>query len=296
LPYSPHVAVVTNIAPHHLDDHGSMEAYVEAKRTIVRHQAAADIAVLNADDRLVASFADGAAAQVHWFSQRRPVTRGAFVRDGQIVVVAGSIQPVMDLSALAVPGAHMVENALAACAAAACADVPPAAMARVLRAFRGLPYRFRLVAERGGVAFYEDSMATNPTSAAAAIRSLRRPLHLIAGGLRRGAQPEEFAPMTAAMAAASVKAVYLIGSTAPVLAAAISALPAPPSLVRAGTLDAAVTLAWEAAAPGDAIVLSPGCESFDQFVDYRQRGDRFSSLVAALPAARPSHLPATGSQ
>jgi UDP-N-acetylmuramoylalanine--D-glutamate ligase len=283
LPYSPHLAVITNIAPHHLDDHGTMEAYVEAKRTIVRHQAHTDLAVLNADDPAVAGCAAGLSTTVHWFSRRRPVERGAFLQDGAIVLAGAPPRPVVAAADLAAPGAHMVENALAAAAAAAAAGAAPQAMAGVLRAFRGLPYRFRLVAERDGVRFYEDSLGTNPTSAAAAIASMDRPFHLIAGGLRRGARPEDFAPMVTALAASPAQAVYLIGATAGVLAEAVRAMASAPLLVEAGTLEAAMAAAWAASAPGEAILLSPGCESFDQFADYRERGDRFRALIEALP-------------
>lgn len=283
LPYSPHVAVVTNIAPHHLDDHGSLEAYIEAKRTIVRHQTDRDVAVLNADDPVVAGFAGTTRAAVHWFSRSQAVDRGACVHQGQIALAAAAPVPVMPAADLAVPGDHMIENALAAAAAAAVAGAGPRAIAGVLRAFRGLPYRFRLVAERGGVVFYEDSLGTNPTAASAAIRGMTRPYHLIAGGLRKGARPEDFLPMVRALAATPARAVYLIGSTAAVLAEAVGAMPSSPAVVQAGTLDAAVAAAWEAAQPGDAVLLSPGCESFDQFADYRQRGDRFCQLVEALP-------------
>jgi UDP-N-acetylmuramoylalanine--D-glutamate ligase len=315
LPYSPRVAVVTNLAPHHLDDHGSFDAYVDAKRTIVRHQRPGDAAVLNADDPVVAGFAAHTPAVVHWFSRRRPVERGAFVSGGQIVLSAdagtaeaedialrqvasdgGGRRTVLSVGDLVVPGAHMVENALAAAAAAAAAtalaagDSPgaaaaaPHAAAGVLRAFRGLPYRFRLVADRDGVAFYEDSLGTNPTSAAAAIRSMTQPYHLIAGGFRKRARPEDFAPMLGALAETPVRGVYLIGSTADVLAEALAGMTHPPAVVRSGTLEAAVAAAWDAATGGEAVLLSPGCESFDQFADYRERGDRFCALVQLLPA------------
>ncbi len=289
LPYSPHVAVVTNVAPHHLDDHGSLGAYVEAKRTIVRHQTAADHAVLNADDPLVAGMAQGAAGTVHWFSRRRGVERGAALEGGRIVLAGGdrtAPRPVLDVADLATSAAHVVENALAAVAAAAVAGVEPGAMAKVLRAFRGLPYRFHLVGERGSVAFFEDSLATNPTAAAAAISGMTRPFHLIAGGHRRSAKPDDFAPMVRALNGSSVRAVYLIGATAPILAEALTRVsrPSGPRVVQAGTLERALTEAWEAVAPGEAIVLSPGCESFDQFTDYRHRGDRFRALVSELPA------------
>lgn len=284
LPYSPRVAVVTNIAPHHLDDHGSLDAYIEAKHTIVRHQTERDVAVLNADDPVVAGFARTSRAAVHWFSRLRAVDRGACIDRGQVALAGAPPVPVLPVADLKVPGDHMIENALAAAAAAAAAGATPSAIARLLREFRGLPYRFRMVAERGGVVFYEDSLGTNPTAASAAIRSMTRPYHLIAGGFRKGARPEDFSPMVRAMTAAPAAAVYLIGAAAAALAEALAALPEMPAVMHAGTLEAAVAAAWEAARPGEAVLLSPGCESFDQFADYRERGDRFCRLVEALPA------------
>jgi UDP-N-acetylmuramoylalanine--D-glutamate ligase len=284
LPYSPHVAVVTNIAPHHLDDHGSMEAYAEAKRAIVRHQTAQDYAVLNADDLRVARFAEGAASRLHWFSSRRRVPIGACV-DGATIVLAGPAPvAVLPVAEIGMPGAHMVENALAAAAAATIAGAAAESIASVLRAFRGLPYRFRLAVEREGIAFYEDSLGTNPTSAAAAIAAMTRPFYLIAGGARKSARPEEFLPMARALEASPVRGIYLIGSTAGLLAEVFADLRGRPRVEQAGTLDVAMARAWHAAAPGEAILLSPGCESFDQFADYRARGDRFCALAEELPA------------
>src|SRR3990170_4045540 len=167
-------------------------------------------------------------------------------------------------------------------------NVPPDVMASVLRSFTGLPYRFRLVAERGGIAFYEDSLATNPTAAAAAIRSLDRPFLLIAGGFRRGATPEDFRPMTDALAATGrCRAVLLIGATAPVLSEALATIhpAARPTVILAGTLEGAMAEVHRLARPAEAVLLSPGCESFDQFVDYRQRGDRFRALAEEFAAA-----------
>ena len=284
LPYSPHVAVVTNIAPHHLDDHGSMEAYTDAKRTIVRYQSSRDHAVLNADDFRVAQFAEGAASRVHWFSRQRPVPLGAFVDGAKIVIAGPAPEAVLPVSEIGLPGAHMVENALAATAAAAIAGADRTPIANVLRAFRGLPYRFRLVRERDGITFYEDSLGTNPTSAAAAIAGMVRPFHLVAGGVRKSARAEDFVPMVKALGASPVKGVYLIGSTAALLSEVFADLPGHPRVVQAGTLEAAMAQAWVAAEPGDAILLSPGCESFDQFADYRARGDRFCALAEELPA------------
>lgn len=284
LPYSPHLAVVTNISPHHLDDHGSMEAYVDAKRTIVRHQTMEDVAVINADDPIVSRFAVDTPGEVHRFSRLGPTDRGAFVEGGRIYLAGADRGLLLEVAELAVPGAHMIENALAAAAAAAAAGTPPGAITAALRAFRGLPYRFRLVGEREGVAFYEDSLATNPSAAAAAIASMPRPFYLVAGGLRKGATPEDFLPMVGALSASPVKAVYLIGSSSEALCRAIRGMSRPPEIVRAVTLESAVSAAWKVARRGEAVLLSPGCESFDQFADYRERGDRFCELVESLPA------------
>jgi UDP-N-acetylmuramoylalanine--D-glutamate ligase len=281
---SPHVAVVTNIAAHHLDDHGTFDAYVRAKRSLLEHQLARDVAVLNADDPLVAGFASHTRGRVHWFSRRQMVETGAFI-DGDTLTLAGPMQrALMSVRELSVPGDHMVENALAAATAAAAAGASPDAIVSELRAFRGLPYRFRFVGERAGIVFYEDSLGTNPTSAAAAVGSVTRPLHLIAGGFRRHATPEDFAPMVDAISRAAVRGVYLIGTTAPILAEAIATLSPAPTVVTAKTLERAMAGAWERAVSGDAILLSPGCESFDQFADYRERGDRFVELISTLPA------------
>ena len=277
LPYSPHLAVITNIAPHHLDDHGTFDAYVEVKRRIIRHQRAEDMAVLNADNPHTAAMAS-ISPHPYLFSRYREQQEGAYVQGDAFVIRTNRVEQTIPLGALSAPGAHGVENALAACLAASLAGASSAAMVEVLSEFRGLPYRFRIVAEAAGIRYIEDSLATNPAAAAAAISSMDRPFVLIAGGARPGATPEDFAPMRAALSKAPVKAVMLIGATTPQLQRAFSGL----SVVAAGTLDRAVAEAHRLARAGDAVLLSPGCESFDQFADYRARGDRFADLVGAM--------------
>ncbi len=279
LPYSPHIAVVTNIAPHHLDDHGTMDVYIAVKRTIVAHQGADDMAVLNADNPHTAAMA-ASARHPYLFSRTRRLERGASVGDGRLVIALDRIEQTVPLSVLQVPGAHMLENALAAALAAALAGASAPAIAGVLAEFRGLPYRFHLVAEVHGVRYVEDSLATNPAAATAAIASLDRPFILIAGGARPKATPEEFAPMRDALERSPARAVLLIGRTAPQLARAFAGMRVPVDTVQ--TLDVAVKEAAARARPGDAVLLSPGCESFDQFTDYRERGDRFAELVKEL--------------
>lgn len=283
LPYSPWIGVITNVAPHHLDDHGSMDAYVEVKRNLIRYQGPEDLAVLNADNAYTAPMAADA-RRPFLFSRLRAVAPGAFVRGDRIVVARGDVEQTLPLSVVRQSGAHALENALAAALAASLAGASAPAMAEALAEFRGLPYRFRLVEELGGVRYYEDSLATNPDAAAAAIAAMDRPFILIAGGARPGAAPEQFAPMRAALAASPVRAVLLIGATAPQLDAALEGLGVP--VTSAGTLERAVQAASSAARAGEAVLLSPGCESFDQFRDYRERGDRFAALVRQEP--RPS--------
>jgi len=296
---SPQIGVITNLAPHHLDDHGSMEAYAAVKAGLIRHQGTGDHAVLNHDNPYTRAMAGETPGRVAWFSADGPVERGAYVEGGALRLgmdgspAAGA--RVLGLADLAVPGRPMVENALAATAAAGIAGVPPEAMAAVLRRFRGLPYRFRRLGRFAGLDVYEDSLATNPTAAAAAIGAMAGPFFLIAGGLRRGAAPEDFRPMIDALAAGGrARAIVLIGSSAPVLAEALGRLPvgARPDVVMAGTLEGAMAEIRRRARAGDAVLLSPGCESFDQFADYRQRGDRFAALAEEF-AREGAKLPTT---
>ena len=275
-PYSPHIAVMTNIAPHHLDDHGTMEAYVETKRTILTHQTSADLAVLNADNPYVARMALDC-AHPYLFSRTRAVMPGAYIANGSIVIAVDRLQQIAPLAVLRLPGPHTVENALAASLAASLAGASLPAMAEVLAEFRGLPYRLHLVAEIDGVRYYEDSLATNPSAARAAIESMDRPFVLISGGARPHASVQDFDPMRAALSVAPAKAVLLIGATGPLLQEVLQPVGVP--ILPVVTLEQAVEAASSLVVPGDAVLLSPGCESFDQFRDYRHRGDRFSELV-----------------
>jgi UDP-N-acetylmuramoylalanine--D-glutamate ligase len=286
LRYSPQIAVITNLAPHHLDDHGSFPAYVEVKAGILAHQGPDGVAVLNADDPVVWPLRARAHGRVLAFSRLHAVDEGACLAGGAGGRIAVRLDGREDLvcraDELAVPGGHTVENALAAAAAARAAGAEPAAIAEALRAFRGLPYRMRFVAEVGGVRYYEDSLATNPAAAAAGIRAFDRPLVLIAGGHRRGGRADDFRPMVEALSGRAVRAVLLIGAMAPEIEAAIAARALDIPVERCGALPEAVRAAAALARPGDAVALSPGCESFDQFRDYRDRGDQYLALVAAL--------------
>jgi len=282
LRYSPQVAVITNLAPHHLDDHGSFEAYVETKRGILAYQRTHDRAILNGDDPTTRALARGAPAETLFWSRLRPLDEGACLVDGRITLRLDGREEAVGPAALAVPGAHMLENALAAALAARVAGAAPAAIEAVLRRFRGLPYRLRLAAEVGGVRYYEDSLATNPAAAAAAVLAFDRPLVLIAGGQRRGATAGDFRPVAEALGRRAPRAVVVFGAMGPRIEEAILEAGLGVPVLRCGTLDEAVAAAHAVAQPGDVVSLSPACESFDQFRDYRHRAERFCELVAAL--------------
>lgn len=283
LPYSPNLAVITNIAPHHLDDHGTMEAYVETKRTILKYQQPDDVAVLNADNSYTAALA-GSAVRPHLFSRTQRVPSGAYLAGDAMVIDAGSGRGTIPLRVLQLQAPHMVENALAAALAASLAGATLEAMTGALADFRGLPYRGRIVGDIEGVVYHEDSLATNPAAAVAGIATMHRPFVLIAGGIRRGARPEDFALMRDALVASPVKAILLIGAAAPILAEALAGGHVPVTIAE--TLDRAVAMARSITQAGDSVLLSPGCESFDQFRDYRDRGNQFVRLVQELSTVK----------
>jgi UDP-N-acetylmuramoylalanine--D-glutamate ligase len=299
LGHSPHIAVVTNVAAHHLDDHGSFEAYAETKRSILAHQTARDWALLNGDDPTTRGFAAGARGRVLFWSRTRPLDEGACIAGGQIVLRLDGREERLADARLASPGSHTLDNALAAALAARTAGADAEAIGAVLREFRGLPHRLALIAEIGGVRYYEDSLATNPAAAAAAVRAFDRPVVLLAGGMRRNATARDFAPVAEALAAQTVHGVVLFGAMAPLLAEAIAAAGVTAPVVRCATLDEAVPAARALARPGDAVTLSPSCESFDQYRDYRHRAEHYQALVDALAReatapAGPERPPTTG--
>jgi len=295
LGYSPHVAAITNVAAHHLDDHGSFEAYAETKRGILAYQTARDWALLNGDDPTTRGFARGARGRVLFWSRTGPLDEGACIVDGQIVLRLDGREERVAGARLLSPGAHTLENALAAALAARVAGADAGAIGAVLREFRGLPHRLALIAEIAGVRYYEDSLATNPAAAAAAVRAFDRPVVLLAGGMRRNAAARDFAPVAEALASPEtrVRGVVLFGAMAPLLAEAIAAAGVTAPVVRCTTLDEALPAARALARPGDAVTLSPSCESFDQYRDYRHRAQHYQTLVDAL--AREEQGAAAGS-
>ncbi|HUS61415.1 MAG TPA: UDP-N-acetylmuramoyl-L-alanine--D-glutamate ligase [Acidimicrobiales bacterium] len=269
--FAPHVGVWLNVSPDHFDWHPSMDAYATAKARIWRNQTSDDIAIANADDPVVRSHANGAPSQVRWFSLATGHSRASRVVDGFIQLDDGTV--VVSTAELPRSLPHDLANAAAASTAAVAAGATPEACARVLRAFRGLPHRVALVGDSGAVRYYDDSKATTPASVLAAVEGFDSVV-LIAGGRNKGLDLSVLAS-----AADRVRAVVAIGDAADEVAGAFDGIR---PVMRASTMSEAVSVASAAARPGDVVLLSPGCASYDWYTSYGERGDDFARAVEDL--------------
>jgi UDP-N-acetylmuramoylalanine--D-glutamate ligase len=272
--FRPTVAAWLNLAEDHLDWHGTMERYAAAKARIWAAQEPGDVAVANADDPVVMAATSGLAADVVTFGLGAGGD-GWRVVDGHLTQPDGTaLLAVADLRR-SLP--HDVANALAAAAVAVAAGADLDAVRRVLTSFGGLPHRLALVGEHGDVRFYDDSKATDPHAAAAAVRGFARSV-LIAGGRNKGLDLGVLAEE-----APRLRAVVAIGDAAAEVADAFAATEVP--VRTASSMDDAVALARAAARPGDAVLLSPGCASYDWYGGYAERGDDFARAVRQATGA-----------
>jgi UDP-N-acetylmuramoylalanine--D-glutamate ligase len=286
LPRSPRFALMTNITPNHLDVHKRMEAYIKAKRRILDSQNPHDFAVLNYDNDVTRSFALDCPGQVFYFSRLAEPERGAFLRSGMIVVrdvgfAKGCEEVLCPIGAVRLLGVHNWENVLAAVTLTALCGAQREAITKVIASFTGVPHRLELVAEVDGVKYYNDSIATSPARAVAGINALHEPLVLIAGGYDKQLSFEQLAETVVER----VKAVVLVGAAAAKLEAAIRGKqhrPDEPIVCRSESFDDAVQRAAELAAPGDVVLLSPACASYDMFRNFEERGERFREIVREL--------------
>jgi UDP-N-acetylmuramoylalanine--D-glutamate ligase len=274
---SPPIAAVLNITPNHLDRHKTMQAYTRAKANILRHQNKTDITVLSADDPGALALRGIAHGRVRLFSCKRAVPDGAFVRAGQIWLrnAAGMETAVCPLADVQLRGRHNLANVLAAVTLADSAGIHPAAMAEAIRTFTGVEHRLEWVRTVLGVHFINDSIATAPERALAALHAYREPVILLAGGRDKAMQWDDWA----AQVRQRVKRVILFGELAPLLAEKLGDFPA---ATMVDSMTAAVAAAQETAVAGDVVLLSPGGTSFDAFVDFAARGEQFKDLVNQL--------------
>jgi UDP-N-acetylmuramoylalanine--D-glutamate ligase len=275
--FAPEGAVFLNLAPDHLDRHHDLESYLGAKLKIFANQGNDDVAVYNADDPELAGTDLGGCAR------RIAFCRGA-APDCEVALAEGTIfydgEPLLAVSELGLFGEHNAANAMAAAAAALAMGIDREAVQEGLRTFAGVPHRLELVAERGGVRFVNDSKATNVASAAVGLRAFEGGVHAILGGSDKG---EPFAPLIDPIEERCA-AVYLTGATAERMADELApAIATGVPLHRAADLEDAVRRAAAAAEPGEVVLLSPACASFDAFDNFEQRGDHFRAIVADLP-------------
>ncbi len=275
--FRPHIAVLLNLTPDHQDRYPDMPAYYDAKMRLFMNQTAADHALLGRDDPEVMARIDRVRARRHFFSRQGEVESGAFVSGDAVVLRRdGRDRRVMPLADLPLFGVHNRENVLAALLVADLCGVPVAKAADGVRSFRGLPHRLEKVADRAGVAWFNDSKATNVGATIQSLRSFERGVVLILGGKDKGGAFADLVPLIRGRVAHLI----LVGQARESIRAQIGAA-AP--ITMAGDLVEAVEAARKVAPEGGVVLLAPGCASFDQYSGFEARGDHFRRLVQSLP-------------
>ena len=279
---APDVAIITNISPNHLDVHPDLEDYVSAKCSIYRGQRPDGVLVLNARDAHTPRFAAEAPGSVRYFSSIGPVENGVYCSDGVIYRAhGGKAEKLIDVSNIRIPGAHNVENYMAAFAATD-GLVGQAACVQVARSFAGVPHRMERIRELNGITFINDSIASSPTRTIAGLHALPKPPVIILGGHDKHIPFDTLGDEVCLHA----KAAVVVGETAQRIAAAIRASkcydPGKLPLVEAPDFRAAVETAYGLAQPGDIVTLSPACSSFDLFKNFEERGNTFRAIVESL--------------
>ena len=277
--HSPHIAVVTNLAPNHLDVHKSMEEYVWAKENIFRHQQPGDTAIFNLDNAITRELSAHAPGRALYFSRREEPENGVFLRgDAVISRRDGRERQIMTTEDIRLPGVHNVENYMAAIAAVD-GLVPDETIRTFARAFNGVEHRIELVRTYHGVRFYNDSIASSPSRTIAGLRSFKEKVILIAGGYDKHIPFDVLGPEVVE----HVKLLILCGATADKIRAAVEQAPGyrpgHPEILDVTPFQRAVETARDRAVPGDVVTLSPACAAFDQFKNFMERGKTFKSIV-----------------
>lgn len=289
---SPHIAVMLMITQEHLapdrkegthqNYHTDIADYVDAKRNILRFQSPTDAAVINRDYLATNESDIYTQGSVYYVSREREVAEGAFVRENALWVrKSDKEKKIIDTKDILLPGGHNIENAAAASMAAVLAGVEIAVISHVLKTFKGLEHRLELVSEVGGVTYYDDSFSTTPETAIAAIEAFTKPEILILGGASKGSDFTELGKVISE--AKNIKAIIGIGLEWPTIKEKIKVKDATFEIIEGATsMEQVVRLAASVAEPGDVVLLSPACSSFDMFPNYKVRGDQFKEAVKNL--------------
>lgn len=274
--FSPYISIILNVSPDHLDRYQDFEAYWGAKKKIFSQQGPGQYLIMNNEDEILAEISPETGVSVLRYGLKKRDGQAAYLEDGNIRVRGRSGERVSyPVASFQIPGDHNILNLEAVILVGHVLEIDPATIQASLNQFRGLPHRLERVGEKRGVVFYNDSKATNVEAAVGAIQSLASPILLIAGGKHKGLRYDKLA----AASAGRVKKAIFIGEAREHLAKAFEGV-VPYHL--AGGLDEAVRMAFRWAEPGDAVLLSPACSSFDQFQDYRHRGEAFRTAVERL--------------
>ena len=273
------VAICLNVTPNHLDRYELFTDYAAAKHRIFMNQTREDVAILNADDEITASWANGLKANTVVFSAQRQLNDGLFLRGDELVCRANNVEKMLTTrDRIAIRGLHNVENVLASLAAGLSCGASPESMAETIADFKGVEHRMEPVAEIRGVTFYNDSKATSVDATLKALEALSDSdgkTILILGGRGKNAP---YAPLVE-LIKKKVRKLIVLGEDAENIE---SQLRGYAEIVRVGSVAEAVTMGFESAEPGDAVLLAPACASFDMFKSFEERGDVFKSAVEEL--------------
>ena len=276
--FHPQVSAILNITPDHLNRHHTMEAYIEAKENIAVNQTEDDFCILNYEDRLLREFGENLRAKVLYFSSQRKLEEGIFLEDGEIVLcLNGQKETICHVDELQILGTHNHENVMAAAAMAYVYGVPAQTIRKSVLSFGGVEHRIEYVAEKNGVAYYNDSKGTNPDAAIKGIRAMKRPTVLIGGGYDKDSEYTEWIESFDG----KVKKLILLGQTREKIARDAKKCGFT-DYVFADSFEEAVHMAVKEAVSGDAVLLSPACASWDMFPSYEVRGDKFKEIVNSL--------------
>jgi len=281
---SPQIAAILNITPNHLDRHGSMQAYIAAKSRILRFQHPGDVAILNRDDPGSWSLAENLKSDLISFGFQKPDSKqnGTYIYKDVIWLQLGRESlKMLPLEWIQLPGRHNIANVLAACAIATAASLALPAIQTAIEEFTGIPHRLEFIRNINGADWYNDSIATAPERTMAAIEAFEGPLVLLLGGRDKNLPWDDLSQLIHQR----VRAVVLFGEAASLIERALGAVKKGETLQvisQCNTLEEAVQAAAKLAQPGDTVLLSPGCTSFDAFKDFEERGEYFRKLVNAL--------------
>lgn len=274
--FHPRVAMLLNVTPDHIDYHGSLAAYREVKERLFARQTARELAILNGDEPATADLRRRLTAQTELFSSRGPVDRGIFLAGERLVHLhASGTKEEYPTAMIRLPGRHNCENVMAAILAARACGCEPPEIVRAVEGFRGIAHRIQFAGEKNGVLFYDDSKGTNVGAVMRALESFEKPVILLLGGRDKEGDFETLAPSIRR----GVKELVLFGEAGEKIDRLLRGTV---QTTLKATLRDAVESAYRSASPGEVVLLSPGCASFDEFRDYKERGNRFQEWVGQL--------------